>query len=173
MIDVTNEIVRPNDYLIFLGDFCLNTKSEQFDAYLDRIKCQNIIFIWGNHNNPHEKYAYTPIVKKILGSSYQDGSEIYPVKYKNVTYYGHCLKVILDGQFVILSHFPHYIWDEMQHGAWMLCGHSHYGCELTRAENLYGKILDVGWDGHGKPYSLKEIQSIMDGKRFKAVDHHT
>lgn len=165
VINSVNETVRPNDILLFLGDFCLNTTMDQFDAYIDRIKCQNILSLWGNHNNPHEKGVY----RKIVG----DSGDAYPTKYKNIVYYGHYLEVILGGQYVVLFHYPISIWNEMKHGSWMLCGHSHYGFPQTQAANLYGKTLDVGWDGHQKPWSLSEIASVMDGKRFQAMgDHH-
>lgn len=164
LIAILNETVRPNDILFFLGDFCLNSTPQQFDAYLDAIKCQNIMTLWGNHNNPHEKAVY----RKLVGDNEQ-----YPVKYKNMTYLGHYADVILNGQFVVLFHYPILIWNEMKNGAWCLCGHSHYGCPQTKADNLYGKILDVGWDGHGKPWTLPEIATVMDGKRFVSMgDHH-
>lgn len=163
VIATLNEVVRPNDILLFLGDLCLNTTHQQLDAYLDSIKCQNIWMLWGNHNNPHEKSVYRKLVPE---------GERYPVKYKNLTYYGHYLELILNGQYVVLMHYPILVWNEMKHGAWMLCGHSHYGCPQTTADNLYGKILDVGWDGHSKPWSFEEIATVMDGKRFKAVDAH-
>ena len=163
LIKVINETVRPTDYLFFLGDFCLNSTREQFDAYLDKINCQNIIALWGNHNNPHEKSVYRKLVPE---------GERYPVKYKNFTYQGHYLEAVLDGQYVIMMHYPILVWNEMKHGTWMLCGHSHYGCPVTTAENPEGKILDVGWDGHGKPWSLPEISAVMNKKQFKAVDAH-
>jgi calcineurin-like phosphoesterase family protein len=163
LINILNETVRPNDILLFLGDFCLNTTVDQFNSYLDRIKCQNIMALWGNHNNPHEKSIY----KKVVGDKEQ-----YPVKYKNITYLGHYVEVILNGQFVVLFHYPIFIWNEQKNGSWCLCGHSHNSFPQTRADNLYGKILDVGWDGHSKPWSFSEISAVMNGKRFIPLDHH-
>lgn len=163
VIKTTNEIVRPNDYLIIIGDFCLNTPAPKFDAYIDQIQCQNILMLWGNHNNPHEKSVY----RKLVPEGWR-----YPVKYKNVTYYGHYLEAILNGRFCVLFHYPISVWNEMKNGAWMLCGHSHNSFPPSTAENLEGKILDVGWDGHGKPWSLAEIASVMDAKQVVGVDHH-
>lgn len=165
LINKVNEVVRPNDILLFLGDFCLNTTKEQFDQYLDRIKCQNIMALWGNHNNPHEKKVYPNLLQV-------SGGEQYPVKYRNMTFLGHYAEVILNGQYVVLFHYPISVWNEMKNGSWHLCGHSHYSFPQSQADNLYGKILDVGWDGHAKPLSFQDIATVMDGKRFKAVDHH-
>lgn len=158
-----NEIVRENDVLLHLGDFCLNTSNERFDWLLSQIQCQNIHHLFGNHNNPHEKSVYRQLVPS---------GQRYPVTYKNMTYQGHYMEVVLNGQYAILMHYPILVWNEMAHGAWMLCGHSHYGCPATTAENKDGKILDVGWDGHGKPWSIAEIAAVMDSKQFVAKDTH-
>jgi calcineurin-like phosphoesterase family protein len=170
VIESFNVLARPNDKLIILGDLCLNTTLEQFDTYLARINCQNIYAIWGNHNNPHEKKIY------FLGQPerYVRGIKVlsYPFEYKKLVFLPHYVEAALNNQFVILSHYPHFIWNEMSHGAWMLCGHSHYGCEFSKAENLNAKILDVGWDGHLGPWSLEEIKAVMDKKIIPVVDHH-
>lgn len=164
VIEAINATVRPDDTLLFLGDFCLNTPLDKFNEYLSRIQCQKILSLWGNHNNPQEKNIY----RKLVG----EGKDTYPTQYRNMTFMGHYVEAILQGQFTVLCHYPIYVWNEMAHGSWMLCGHSHYGCPMTKADNVYGKILDVGWDGHGKPWSLQEIATVMDGKRFAAVDDH-
>lgn len=172
MLTITNELVKEKDILFNLGDFCLNSSIDQFEGFIARLRCQNVYMLWGNHPNRHFKEIYKPMVQKILGMNYTLESEIYPLRYKNIVYLGHYAEVILDGQYAVLSHYPLYVFNEMAHGAWMLCGHSHNGCELSRAETTTGKILDVGWDGHGKPWSLEEIRAVMDTKQIVAVDHH-
>ncbi len=52
IINKINEIVRPNDILIHVGDLCLNTEENGLNELLARIQCQNIYLLWGNHNNP-------------------------------------------------------------------------------------------------------------------------
>ena len=172
VIDSINTTVKSDDILLHLGDLCLNTKIDEFEQLISRVNCKNIYMLWGNHPNPHYKNVYIPMVKKILGENYTSESEVYPLRYKNIIYVGHYAEIILGGQFCVLSHYPIYVFNEMAHGSWMLCGHSHYGCPLTKSDNLYGKILDVGWDGHGKPWSIEEIKTVMNEKRFVAVDHH-
>lgn len=172
VIDIINKTVGPDDNLISLGDFCLSTPLDKFNEFLSRIECQNIYMIWGNHPNPYYKAIYKPMVKAVIGDSYIDGMEVYPLKYRNVIFIGHYAEVVWNGQMVILSHYPHYVWNHMQHGAWMLCGHSHYGCELTQIHTKYGKILDVGWDGHGMPWSFGALNKTMNNKPIPNVDHH-
>ena len=60
----------------------------------------------------------------------------------------------------------------MQKGAWQLSGHSHYTNPSTRTDHSNNKILDVGWDGHGKPLSFDEIQKIMIAKVHVKQDKH-
>jgi calcineurin-like phosphoesterase family protein len=165
VINSINAVVRPSDVLVIVGDFCLNTPIGQFNEYLSRISCQDIWYLWGNHNNPHEKNIYT---KYQLTSD----TETYPFKYRNMTYLGYYLECIINGQFVVICHYPIYVFNEMMHGSWMLCGHSHYGCNLTKAENPAGKILDVGWDGPNKPWTFDQIRSVMNSKRFIELDAH-
>lgn len=166
----TNAIVRPDDILIHLGDFCLNTPFVKFNEYLSRINCQNLYCIWGNHNNPHEKSVYNAGMNNKFIREFPVMN--YPFEYRNMVYLPHYVEVSLNGQFAVLCHYPISIWNEMQSGAWMLCGHSHYGFELSRAENLIGKILDVGWDGHKAPWSLQEISAVMAKKGIAKSDHH-
>jgi calcineurin-like phosphoesterase family protein len=163
VIQTLNEVVRPNDILFMLGDLCLNAPMDKVDGYLDRIKCQNLYCLWGNHNNPHEKAVY----RKLVPSGQQ-----YPVRYKNMVYQGHYLETVLNGQFVVLFHYPISVWNEMKNGSWMLCGHSHHSFEQSKAEHVEGKILDVGWDGNARPWTLPEIAAVMAKKTVIAVDHH-
>jgi len=172
VIDKINQVVNHNDILFCLGDFCLKTPVPKFEEYISRIQCQNIYMLWGNHYNPHYKQIYKPLVKSILGDNYQYDSEIYPLKYRNITYIGDYAEIVINGTFIILCHYPISVWNDMHHSAWMLCGHSHYSFEGSKASNTLQKILDVGWDGHYAPWSYSELASVMATKNVQAYDHH-
>lgn len=172
IIDSVNNTVMPDDNLIYLGDFCLNTSIEQFEVLISRINCKNIYMLWGNHANPHYKQIYKPLVKTILGEQYTDESEIYPLRYKNIIYLGHYAEVIINGYICVLSHFPLLIWNNVKNGSIQLTGHSHGNCEATNSKNMTGKILDCGWDEFKKPLSFPEILAIVESKRYKSIDHH-
>jgi hypothetical protein len=155
--------------LIVAGDFCLNSPIDKFESYLDRIKCQNIWHYWGNHNNPHEKAVYRKLMRE---KGYSDEEQLYPLRYKNFVYRGHYEELALNGNFTIFLHYPIAVFNEISRGAWMLCGHSHYGYAPSTAEHLDAKILDVGWDGKKGPWSIPEIKAVMDKKNITKVDHH-
>lgn len=172
IIESVNKTVRPNDILLFLGDFCLNTTLSQFEELLSRFYCNNIYMLHGNHPNPHYKNIYIPLVKNILGNNYTEDREVYPVQYRNIIYIGNYTEVIWNGQYMVLCHYAMSSWNEMKCGAWMLHGHEHSAVEEHLPEGRRGKILDVSWDYFKKPLSFVEIDKIMKLKNIIEVGHH-
>lgn len=168
IIAKVNEVVKPTDYLFYLGDFCLNTSREQFSNNLARINCQNIHMLWGNHNS-RVKDLYQSEVYAQYGTN---DIEVYPLRVRNIIFCGHYLEIIVNGTYLCLCHYPIDVFNEMRHGAYMLCGHSHYGYEKTRASNTENRRLDMSWDGHMKPLSFDEVKAIMDKKKLVGLDHH-
>jgi calcineurin-like phosphoesterase family protein len=171
IINVTNDCVRENDILFMIGDLCLNSTPQKVEQYLARIRCKNFWCLWGNHNNPHEKSIYRPERDKLLAPGVR-ANWVYPVKYKNMVYLGHYHECTVNNQFIVMCHYPFMSWNQLGHGAWMLCGHEHGGLPATRPEATDGKILDLGWDMYHKPLSFTELKKIMDTKSISSVGHH-
>jgi calcineurin-like phosphoesterase family protein len=165
LITKINEVVRPQDTLFHLGDFCLNITPPEI---LRRINCNNIAYIWGNHNS-----CIRRIYEETLAGEFQRNDiEVYPYAVGKITYLGYYKELIVNGQMIVIHHYPHQIWNQMQKGAWQLSGHSHYTNPTTQLDHPDNKILDVGWDGHGKPLSFPEIQKIMMNKQHVKQDKH-
>jgi len=168
-----NSIVRPNDILIHCGDFCLNTTEKQFEELLSRILCQNIYYIWGNHNNPLWNIYRREVAKLQNTESLEFGQrEVYPFRYRNMVFMGNYIESLINGRCFVFAHYPIYVFNFMKDGAIHCCGHSHYNLPLSQAEDKTSKIIDVGWDGFRQPYSIKEIIAIADTKGTMKVDHH-
>ncbi len=167
LIAKINEVVRPQDTLIHLGDFCLNITPPEFNEILARIYCQNILYIWGNHNSCIRR-SYEDAV----ATQYGTDIEVYPYTIGKLTYLGYYKELSVNGHMIVIHHYPHQIFNQMQKGAWQLSGHSHYSNPTTQLDNKVNKILDVGWDGHGKPLSFSEIQKIMMNKNHTSKDNH-
>ena len=168
LIAKINEVVRPQDTLIHLGDFCLNITPPEFEEILRRINCNNILYIWGNHNS-----CIRRMYEETLAGEYQRNDiEVYPYAVGKITYLGYYKELIVNGYMIVIHHYPHQIFNQMQKGAWQLSGHSHYTNPTTQLEHPDNKILDVGWDGHGKPLSFPEIQKIMMNKTHVKQDKH-
>ncbi len=169
IISTVNDYVKENDILFNLGDLCLNTTPEEIENYLSRIVCKNIWCLFGNHNNPHEKTIYRPVRDKCTPENIHWA---FPLTYKNLTYIGHYNEIIVNGQFIVMCHYPLRSWNHLSDGSWCLCGHEHGALEETRPEYSEGKILDLAWDLYKKPISFSEIQTIMNSKKMSAVGHH-
>lgn len=78
----------------------------------------------------------------------------------------HEMKV--QGQDIILSHYPMEVWNGSHHGSWMLHGHCHGSLEPR------GKRLDVGIDNHPefRVFSYAEVALHMARQKFIVRDHH-
>lgn len=169
-----NEHVGVDDVLIYLGDFSLNSSVERTKAYFRQIKCQNIYFIWGNHESNTSK-IYKEALEREFGGPVP--FEAYPIKWENVTFLGREAFFAIDKQTIFVSHFAHLIWEEMQHGVWHLCGHSHSNCTQINPECKEGKVLDVGVDNalrltKSPVFSYEQVAEIMKRKEIVVVDHH-
>lgn len=82
----------------------------------------------------------------------------------------------VEGEKLVLFHFPISSWEGMHRGSWHLHGHSHgshrYSWPMSR---VHGKRMDVGVDCHDfTPVSFAQVKAIM-GKLAagEPTDHHT
>ncbi len=76
----------------------------------------------------------------------------------------------IEGQDLVLCHFPLLSWKQAHRGAWMLHGHCHGNLDALNATTTR---LDVGVDSHGcRPISYPEIKAIMAQRTYTPVDHH-
>lgn len=155
MIDVINNTVGPDGILLHLGDFCLNTNTEQYNNIVRRIKVKAIWMLWGNHNNPIQKF-HGINSQQLVG---YNGDTM--IKYLQHYYTFGCN----NKQFVCF-HYPIVAWDGQNTGSMHLCGHSHGNYLPSRPEHTQGKILDCGWDVHQRPLSMLEVENIMNKKKI-------
>lgn len=74
----------------------------------------------------------------------------------------------IQGQDIVLCHYPMETWRGAGHGSWMLHGHCH-GSLPPR-----GKRLDVGIDNHPdhQIFSYAEVALHMNKQKIAVVDHH-
>lgn len=168
IINKVNARVREKDYLINCGDIALHTKPEDLEAFLGQIVCKNIYLIFGNHCGPDFQIFKRECAKLGFG----DHIEVYPMKFKNVTFLGNYQEFSIRKKRVIVSHFPFEVFNKSHHGAWHISGHSHYSNPKTRAGYRQGLRLDVSWEGKNDIYSFAEIEDIMNYKRIQQLDHH-
>lgn len=163
-----NERVGKNDTLFFIGDGFLNATEEQVELWFDSINCDNIFYLYGNH----ESIPYRLYKKEIFKTFFRDDIEVYPLKIENVTYLGNYQEIEIGKQRIVLSHFPLHVFNKGHHGAWAISGHSHMTDKTRCPDYPYGKVLDVGWDKRNDVWSFDEIFEVMKNKSVKIHDHH-
>lgn len=145
LIDNWNALVKPNDTVYHLGDFCFGTQEEDFNKYFKRLNGQ-IILIKGNHDKLAWKFRHS------FAASYDSYKEIR-----------------VDGQKVTLCHYSMLVWNCSHHGAFHLYGHSHG----SLPDNPNSLSFDCGVDCHDyRPISWERVKEIMAAKKFVPIDHH-
>lgn len=139
-----NERVSPKDQIWHLGDFAFLRK-EATDQILKRLNGHKH-FIRGNHDEimPELEHHF---------ESVQDYKELR-----------------IDGQKIMLFHFPIYSWNKAHRGSWHLHGHCHGNINYANEGNTR---IDVGVDCFNyAPVSFEEVREIMKTREFTVVDHH-
>jgi calcineurin-like phosphoesterase family protein len=162
-----NDTVGEDDTLWFLGDFFLNATDGQCNGWIDRLNCKNIYVMWGNH----ESNMYRIYKEQIVEQYGIVDVEIYPLKYKNLTFIGNHQEIMIGTQIIVMNHFPLRIWHKDNRGAWQLSGHSHLQDKGRKPDAQYQKGLDVGWDYKNSVWSFSEIEDVMSTKSIQILDH--
>jgi len=156
LLENINQTVDIGDLLYILGDFCFGEKHAA--AYLDKIYCQHVILVMGNHD------AHTPSGEAT--KSLQDDVGFLEVRdLMTVT-----IETPDANLRAVLCHYPIETWRGKNTGYLHLHGHTH---GLVPSEGLFR--MDVGVDGTEspegfrsagdyKPYSEQDIVTYMTQK---------
>ena len=154
IVNGINWNVGQDDILICLGDWSFGG-FESIKEFRDRIVCQTIHLVLGNHDTHIERNK-------------GDIQEIF-------TSVSHYETLIIDKNTFRLFHYPIQSWDGMNKGDIHLHGHVHLPNNRKFGQ---GKKMDVGMDGHPefRPYNImREIVPIMDKRDMRSDmpnDHH-
>jgi len=160
MINIINNHVSADDILLHLGDFCLNTTTEEYYNIISRLHVKEMWLLWGNHNNPIQRsYGNT----RTQVAAHAHGTLI--------RYLDHYFTFRNGKKTFVCFHFPISVWDGQSHNSMHLCGHSHGSFQPSRPEDATRKILDCGWDVHNKPLTMQEIEHIMSTKNTNTLHH--
>jgi calcineurin-like phosphoesterase family protein len=146
IIENINSVVNGDDTLYIVGDFCFSSSPKQIASYRNRLWCNNIVLLLGNHDKELRKN------KKLQGVF----SEVFD--------WG--LEINEDSLRIIMCHYPFETWAGSNHGSLHLHGHSHGN--LSPKHNR----LDIGVDTNNfKPLSFKEVLEKIEeqNKVFKEV----
>ena len=159
-----NRYVGQDDILIHLGDWSFGG-FESIKAFRDRITCQNIHLVLGNHD--HHIQRNKDNVQSLFSS-------VHEYLHLEVKRPGATKKDAMDRFTFVCMHYPIASWNNMNAGVIHLHGHVHLPNHLRVAD---GKAMDVGVDGNNlEPIDLDSILRIMDKQPIAKLslpkDHH-
>jgi calcineurin-like phosphoesterase family protein len=154
IVNGINSVVGQDDVLIHLGDWSFGG-FENIKIFRDRIVCQEIHLILGNHDHHIE-------------NNRSDCQELFA----SVNHY---TKLMYKFDTLVLMHYPIDSWDGLNKGHIHLHGHVHLPTGKIFGK---GRRMDVGIDGSlfFAPYSLDNVIKIVKLREIKSNmddDHHT
>jgi calcineurin-like phosphoesterase family protein len=146
MVENWNSLVKPNDMVFHLGDFCFGS-IENWKAIRSRLN-GTIRLIRGNH----DKFQTGQI-----SDLFESVNDYLKIRVKDE-----------DGnqgwQFLILSHYAFRVWDQCHHNSFSLFGHSHGNLP----DDPSSLSFDVGVDCHDFcPISYDQVKQIMSKKTVR------
>jgi calcineurin-like phosphoesterase family protein len=146
IIDRINETVRSKDILYIQGDVAMGA-ANRLPKHISRIRCNNINLIYGNHDKMIRRSGKL----RSLFTSVQD--------YKVIR---------IDGQKIVMSHFPFITWDGIHRGSIQLYGHCHGNLSDTGKRQM-----DIGVDTNNYyPYRLSKVIETLNRRSVICADDH-
>jgi len=145
-----NSVVKPDDTVFHLGDFAFGDASI-WNSILDKLQGR-IYLICGNHD--HKTLDSSNICKRFEAVSDQ-------------------MMIDVDGQKILLNHYPFLTYSTSRQTVWQLFGHVHSNPYMTDADSSRLKHLlptqyDVGVDHNNyAPISFNQVKSKVEGQRVQ------
>jgi calcineurin-like phosphoesterase family protein len=140
LIDQINSVVRPNDELYHLGDFCW--QASRAGHYRQRLKVRKLHIVCGNHD-AISLWKHVSSMKDMICRKF---------RYNDNTVKIH------------MCHYPLLSWRALHHGGYHLYGHSHGNYEKQLDEIFPGRrSMDVSIDNiyrlynEWRPINLEEV----------------
>lgn len=150
LIDNWNSVVEPSDNVLHLGDFAF----DNVESYLKRLN-GHIYFVTGNHDRQMLDY-------------------IHRHKQNKVTHLGNLKDIKTELFSATVCHFAMRVWNRSHYGQYHLYGHSHGNLPETNDSLSMDVGVDAAFKRFGKlrPFTIREIQEILNKRTFVPVDHH-
>jgi len=163
IVNSINSTEGQDDILFHLGDWSFGG-FESIKEFRDRIICQNIYLLYGNHDHHIENDRGN--IQSIFTKTFPYlVLEVTKLPFKTIAGWKH--------EFVLM-HYPLCSWHNMNKGRFHLFGHTHLPPDKKK---MAGRSMDIGMDGNNlKPYDVVEVVRTLSGRPVQAnrlpQDHH-
>lgn len=171
-IEIKNWNSRANQETIgfLLGDTVFGKgAAERLEILFNRLVFKDLYVMPGNHfSGWKQHFENCEYNTRLFGD--EDG---YP--HKKVIFIPNYLEAFINGQAVVMSHYPILSFNGQGGGAWMLHAHTHGSLQNSEIGKLYyknTKALEVSVEVNPFPLSFKEIRKELQNKEVKSPDHH-
>lgn len=159
LIEEINKCVKEKDVLYHIGDFAPRNSAKYIADLIDKINCNRIHFIKGNHDQKlGEALTFFHDGRKKLTLKENDKISISDENNESYQFY--------------LSHYPHFSWPGSNRSVKLLHGHSHSKGIEKFDKWIFSErnrtIIDCGVDaahkllGRYKPFSLDDIKKYIN-----------
>lgn len=149
-----------------LGDTMFGYGGEQkFKTLLNRLNFSQLFLMSGNHTA-----GWSQTFKEAEASTLN-------IDNKEIIFVPNYLEAIVNGQAIVLCHYPILSWNGAGKGSWMLFSHVHGSLVNSELGRLYlnkgGKTLEVSVEASVYPFTYGEVGSLMRKKDDFKTDHHS
>lgn len=167
-LEAWNRKANNNTVGFLLGDNIFNEGAElRLLNLFNDMKFRKLYIMPGNH------YAGW---RQVFNKLDKNTNELVLSPNKRVIFVPNYLDAIINGQSIVMSHYPILSWNGMGGGSWMLFGHVHGSLSESELGRMYleqaGKTLEVSVEVAPEPLTFGEIRIKMDKKERGKVDHH-
>jgi calcineurin-like phosphoesterase family protein len=148
-----------------LGDIVFGYGAhEELKKFLDRIQFKRLYLMPGNH-----QAGWKQLFEEAPENKYQaqHGGE--------VVFVPNYLEAYINGQPIVMSHYPILSWNGQGKGSWMLFSHVHgslSNSELGRMYLAHGLNKEMSVEACPEPATYGEIKKEMEDKPMFSPDHH-
>lgn len=153
LIQLWNNTISPDDIVYNLGDVSFSHNLKHIEKLLSQLNGQHHLIL-GNHDGLIATHK-----EKFLNKLKNDGNPILSSVQDYLK-----LKLPEHKQTLILFHYPIHEWDGCHKGYYHLHGHIH-----DRVAQVQGRILNVGFDLHGRFLTMDDIHGFL--KNLPNVSH--
>lgn len=147
IVDSINAAVKESDHLVILGDVIFSSKITQYQRakeFRERLNCQDIWVILGNHDN-----------YEVMRETFEH------VRVRH--------EFNIAGKIVVCDHYPQRTWNRSHHGTYCLYGHVHGlfidedNCEFSPGVyKAYQKTFERVLQRHYAPYDDVLLRDLVN-----------
>jgi calcineurin-like phosphoesterase family protein len=151
-----NKKISSSSIVFHLGDFVFGSDTiDRFKTLCNILNFDTLYIMPGNHCSGW---------KQVFEAQKQNIWNI--DRNKRVIFIPNYLEAVINGQPIVLSHYPLVSFNGQARGSWMLHGHCHAKLYLSEIAPLLYKcrVMDLGVENCSYPKSFMEIKGLMQDK---------